>query len=450
MTGGSLRFRLLAAAAASIVIALALASLGLVALFERHVERRFAAELESDLRQIIGSLTWSADVITVPTTLADTRFQEPLSGRYWQVSESERVVARSRSLWDGDLKLPEDTLRDVEVHQHTIKGPASATLLAVERAVTLPGPDLSSPLRVAVGVDRQEIISARNAFGRDLLPYMALLAIFLLAATWIQVSIGLRPLQTVRARLADVRAGRSAALGPDFPDEVRPLVAEADLLLEAQEAAIVRARSRAGDLAHGLKTPLTALEADAEELKSKGESELAADISELSQIMRRHVERELARARVGSRASRASDSNLRSIIGGVLSVIRRLPMGSDLTIDVDVPFDLSISMEAQDLTEILGNLIENAAKWATQHIRIQASQEGSVRIIRIEDDGPGIRESDSSMALARGGRLDEQKSGTGLGLAIVQDILDSYNATLQLGRSPLGGLKAEVRVGQVQ
>jgi signal transduction histidine kinase len=446
MKGGSLRFRLMVAAAGSIVIALALASMGLIVLFERHVERRFVAELESDLRQLASGLTLTASGTIAPqASFSEPRFAEPLSGLYWQISENGRPTARSRSLWDTELVAPTDDLRGGEVHQHMISGPAGSSLFAVEREVVLPTPQGERSVRAIVAIDHAEITAARNAFGGDLIPYVALLAALLTAAAWVQVTIGLRPLNDVRVRLADVRAGQRRMLGPGFPDEVRPLANEVDLLLQAQEVAIAKARSRAADLAHGLRTPLTLLQNDAEELKTRGEPQLAEEIAGLAQSMRRHVDRELARSRAGLRSNTSPGEPVRPILEGIVGVVRRLPQSADLTISMDVPADMCVRVDALDLAEIMGNLIENASRWAVSTIRICGYPDDSGGTITIEDDGPGISEGDCAEALARGGRLDERRSGTGLGLAIVQDILENYNGTLQLGRSGLGGLMAEVR-----
>lgn len=446
MTSGSLRFRLLAAATASVIVALALASFGLVTLFEQHVERRFAAELRADLRQVVSALAPSSEGgLTSSVQLAEPRFSEPLSGLYWQVSDKTQVLARSRSLWDADLGVPIDELANGEVHQHTIAGPAGASLFAVEWAVILPESMSGTSVRAVAAVDRAEITAAANAFARDLVPYVALLATVLLAASWVQVTIGLNPLTQVKARLAEVREGSRRALGPGFPDEVRPLATEVDLLLEEQEAALSKARARAADLAHGLRTSLTVLQNDAEEPKARGQSDLAEEISDIADSMGRHIERELARARAGSRSTVRSRQNVLPIIDGVVSVVRRLPSAATLTYEIDVSPDLRVNIDPQDFAELIGNLVENATKWAASKIRVSARRDGGAIAIVVEDDGPGIPDAQTAEALSRGGRLDEKRSGTGLGLAIVRDLAEIYGGSLKLAVSSLGGLEVEVR-----
>lgn len=446
MKSGSLRRRLLVAGAASIVAALAVAGLGLLLLFERHVERRMVLELESDLRQLVAGLDRGPDgALQVDSAPVDPRYNEPLSGRYWQIGLAAGGAAlRSRSLWDATLDLPVDTLADADVHEHAIGGPQGRTLLVVERSVVLPASLGGSRARIAVALDRVEIHDAGRAFAADLAWSLAVLAAVLVAGAWVQVSIGLRPLDTVRQRLRAVRTGAEARLGAEFPDEVRPLVAEVDHLLDEQEAALSRARGRAADLAHGFRTPLTVLAADAEALRGSGQHEMADEIASITDGLRRHVEHELARARAGGGGRRLAASPLAPIVDQIVGVLRRTPKGQGLDWQVDVA-EASVSVDRQDLAEMLGNLAENACKWARGTARISARVADGSCVLRVEDDGPGIPEGSSEMALARGGRLDQSQPGSGIGLAIVGDLAEAYGATLSLGRSPLGGLAVELK-----
>ncbi len=447
MRRGSLKLRLLTAGAASILLALAVAGLGLLLLFERHVERRMAAELQAHLRQLVSGLERGADgSLDVARPPAEPRFEEPLSGLYWQIAaEPGRPAVRSRSLWDAALDLPPDSLADGELHEHSIAGPGRSSLLVVERSIRLP-PDLGSGnARVAVALDRADIHAAGLAFAADLIPSLAVLAGFLLAASAAQVAVGLRPLDAVRRRLHAVRSGREARLGTAFPDEVQPLAAEVDHLLDAQETAMVRARARAADLAHGLKTPLTILASDAEELRTRGETRIADEIAALVDGMRRHVDRELARARAGTRLRGGAAEPVRPVVEQVTAVLRRTPRGQSLQWTIDVAPELAAPVDAQDLAEVFGNLGENAVKWAASKIRIAGREEDGAVTVSVQDDGPGVADDQIGTVLARGGRLDEAQPGSGLGLAIVADLSDAYGGTLTIGRSPLGGLSATVR-----
>lgn len=448
MKKGSLRLRLFAAGAVSILLALTIAAAGLMLLFERHVERRVVLELEADLRQLVSGLTRNAaGALEVSRFPAEPRFLEPLSGLYWQiVQQPDNPVLRSRSLWDSILDLPPDALADGEVHRHVLRGPDGASLLTVERSVALPETLGGGRIRVAVAIDNQEITTAARAFGADLAPALAGLALVLITAAWLQVTIGLRPLDAVRRRLGEVRAGNAARLGAAFPDEVRPLTAEVDHLLEAQEKAIARARARAADLAHGLKTPLTVLASTAEDLRDRGDTVIADEVASVADGMRRHVERELARARAGLPGRGVPIQAIRPVADRVVDVLRRTPRGQDLDWRIDLDDRLGAAIDPQDLAELLGNLAENAAKWANGTVRFTGTADSDGVTVAVEDDGPGIPDTAIGTALVRGGRLDEAQPGTGLGLAIVSDLVEAYGGSLTLSRSALGGLKAAIRL----
>lgn len=427
MSRGSLRLRLFFAGAVSIVVALALAAAGLTALFQRHVERRVVAELHTDLDQLVAGLGLAADnTLELTRPLADPRFDRPLSGLYWQIEEHDTLM-RSRSLWDAELTLPKDDLATADVHEHRIVGPGGADLIVVERSVALPARLGGETVRVAVAVDAADVAAATRAFAADLLPYLGLVALLLVGAAWTQVAVGLRPLAAVRDRLAAIRSGQDSRLGADFPDEVRPLAAEVDLLLESQERQIARARARAADLAHGMKTPLQVLEGDVDRLKRKGENAIADAIAQTADAMRRHVERELARARIAS-GLRHAEANLREVIARLLAVIRRMPGAERLRWDTRIAPDLVARIDPDDLAELAGNLLENALRHAHSSVSVEARSDGAEILLAIADDGPGIPRERLAEALARGGQLDSTSPGAGLGFPIVQDIANAWEA----------------------
>ncbi len=442
MTRGSLRLRLLVAAVLSVAAALALSAAGLTLLFERHVERRVAAELEHHLDRIIGAIEPDTDGgLTVSADPTDPRFARPLSGLYWQV-ETEAGLLRSRSLWDAALTLPADELADGAVHQHRIAGPGGADLLAVERRVGLPARLGGGAARAVVAVDRAEIAAASRAFAADLLPYLAIVGALLIAAAYVQVAVGLRPLAAVRDRLAAIGGGAARRLGRSFPDEILPLAAEVDALLEAREAQLDKARARAADLAHGLKTPLQVLAGDVERLRRMGEIELAADVEAVATAMRRHVDRELARARMAAGAPNAR-AKVAEVAGRVAAVVARTPDGARLGWRVEIDPALVARIDPDDLAEALGNLLENAARHARSAVGISATGGAGRTGILVRDDGPGIPPERLQDALARGGRVDESGGGAGLGLAIVQDIAEAWGGRLEI-RTTASGLEAEL------
>ncbi|WP_295383768.1 HAMP domain-containing sensor histidine kinase [uncultured Thiodictyon sp.] len=461
MTRRSLRFRLLLAAALSTGLALLAAWVGLTALFEHHVERRVEAELDATLDQILSHLdTTPEGRIRFDRPLADPRFQAPLSGLYWQIEDRVRsTVLRSRSLWDAVLKLPEDEFPAGALRKLVLAGPGAQSLLVLERRIIYRVGAEDRRLRVAVGLDRREIIAARRHFGVDMLPYLALLGAFLVLAAWVQVRIGLAPLDEVRLGVRAIRDGDMRRLPAIYPDEVLPLTEEVNILLEAQERAIERARAWTADLAHGLKTPLVVLAADAERLRGLGQCEVAEDIDSLAQAMRRRVDRELIRARVRSRGevTRAGSAvgagwgatparaDLAVTLGMVVRALERTPNGERLSWELDCPAPLPVPILPDDLAELLGNCLENASNWAAERVSVRVTV-GERVLVQIEDDGPGVPEEDLKDLGQRGLRLDERKQGFGLGLAIAQDICDAYGSDLAFGRAVLGGLAVSLRL----
>ena len=458
MTRRSLRFRLLLAAAVSITLALGAAGVGLTALFERHVTRYLESRLDHGLDQILGNLDIGPDGrIRLVRPPADPRFETPLSGLYWQVQDANGgALLRSRSLWDTELALPGDALPDGALHRHRLKGPAGQSLLAVERRVLFRPDSDARGLRVVVALDRSELDQTRRDFATDILPYLAVLGMGLILAAWFQVRIGLAPLDAVRLGVRSIRSGHSRRLSAGYPDEVMPLVDEVNALLDAQDAAIERSRAWTADLAHGLKTPLVALAADAERLRALDQPALADDLEDLAQTMRRRVDRELIRGRIragaagrpgtaaGRAGARQTSASLGDTLESVLRTLARTPRGATIDWDLECPASVRVAMPPEDLTELLGNLLENASQWARSQVRIRVAGPDESHAdqieLRVEDDGPGVPRESLGALGQRGLRLDERTQGSGLGLAIAQDICDAYGSTLRFGTATRGGL----------
>ncbi len=445
MKGGSIRLRLWSAAAISILIALTVAGVGLRYLFERHVERRIESELSADLTQLIGATSFVDGTMQVAPTLTDPRMETPLSGYYWQVQDlATGTLVRSRSLWDSTLRLPSEPGGDGAQHLYETAGPRGALLVTVARTIVDPS---GRSFRVAVAEDHQTVEQSVSEYMQELAPALALLAVVLLAAIFVQITVGLAPLEHLRAAVREVIARRSTRLEVAAPREVQPLADEINRLLEAQEKALTRARSSATDLAHGLKTPLQVLSADIRALRNKGETGLADDIERSAGAIRRHIERELARARLAPGVSGKVECQVAETAARVISVVKRTPGGERLAFAIDVPDDLTAPIDEGDFSEILGNLIENAARFAQSSIRVGAVANGNGATITITDDGPGIADKDKASALSRGVRLDSNGGGTGLGLAIVSDIVDAYGGHLTMSDA-CPGLKVTIALPQ--
>ena len=452
MTAHSLRFRLLVAAAISVSAALLIAGISLVVLFEHHVERRIGSELETYLKQIIAGVDLTGEGrITFNKELADPRFVQPLSGLYWQIQDEEhRTLLRSRSLWDNVVELPADRLELGTIHQHRQSGPAGQTLLVRERQVIFQPNKQEYRIRVAVAIDEQSLVAARNAFAVDMLPYLVVMAVVLLAAAWAQVRIGLAPLDAVRQGVAEISSGTAHRLEGVYPDEVMPLVNEMNGLLEAQERVIERSRAWTADLAHGLKTPLMVLMTDAQRLRAQGESSIAGELEQLAETMRRRVDRELVRARVrsGVQATHAS-ANISEIIDSLIRTLKRTPRGALIEWSVKASSDIVAAISPDDLTELLGNVLENAAKWANEKVIVSVARNDGI-LIQVDDDGPGVADDQLHTLAQRGVRLDERKQGSGLGLAIARDVTEAYQGSLTFGLSLMGGLSVVLLIPEAR
>lgn len=448
MTRRSLRARLWIGAALSITLALAVAGLGLLTLFERHVERRIGEELRAQLNQLAAAVTVTPEgEVELAREPADPRFDQPLSGLYWQIDGPARPgLLRSRSLWDHLVELTDDDLDPGAVHAHEVMGPEEQPLLVRERRIRLHAAVGLTPLRLMVGIDRGELIIARDAFAADMLPYLAVIALVLALATFVQIQTGLAPLDAVRRGLGEIRTGRTGRLGEAYPEEVMPLVGEVNALLEAREQAIERARAWTADLAHGLKTPLGALVADAQRLREQGNAPLADDLEQLAMAMRRRVERELVRARLRSGTDLQSvHADVVETIHRLLRTLQRTPEGARLDWQLVAPAQARAAVITDDLLELLGNLLENAAKWARTEVDIQVTAGDRIEI-DIEDDGPGVPAEQIPRLGERGLRLDERREGSGLGLAIARDVVDAYGGALDFERASKGGLSVRVRL----
>jgi signal transduction histidine kinase len=299
----------------------------------------------------------------------------------------------------------------------------------------------AAPVTFSVAADLEPALAAARQFSRILAIALTVLGIGLVSAVVLQVRVGLRPLDGIKAALAAIRAGTVQRLSDDAPTEIAPLAQELNALLDHHGSLIDRARGHAGDLAHALKTPLAVLR---NELENEAEPDRKLALAQID-VMTDAVQHHLARAQAAGGARllgvRADAAH------AIEALARTLPRMSDRDIEVEVALadkPLWFAGEAQDLSELLGNLLENACKWAAGKVRIAAARADDRLKIEIGDDGPGIAADQRALALQRGGRLDERKPGSGLGLTIALDLATLYGGSLTLGQSPLGGLKVQL------
>jgi len=274
------------------------------------------------------------------------------------------------------------------------------------------------------------------------LPILA--GLVFVAAGLLVVRGGLLPLRMLRERLAAVRDGRTARLEGEYPTEVAPLVDDLNALLEERERRVARAVAKAGDLAHGLKTPLAIVAQDIERAEATGQLEVAASIRRQVERMRRQIDWHLAQARATAGAVPGARANVADSARGLARTMERLYADRALTISVEVPADCVVRVSGEDLEEMLGNLLDNACKWARSRVTVRAALEGARVVIDVADDGAGLDPSMREQVLRRGVRADEAAPGSGLGLAIVRDLAEAYGGAVALERSPDGGVRAQL------
>jgi signal transduction histidine kinase len=433
----SLHWRLLVAAAAAILLALCLAWMFMTLLFERHLERRLESELVRDGLRLVAALSLAPDgspaIDPVP---ADPRLQTPAGGYYWQVSTAAGTV-RSRSLWDADLPAPVEVipgdwkLRDAQ-------GPFGERVSILERTVR---PDATGPqVLVQLAQDRKPLAIARGEFGRELALFLFVLWLALSSAAWLQVHLGLRPLRRVRGDLGAMQANARMRLPEARLREIQPLTDAINALADARERDLELARRRAGDLAHGLKTPLSAIAAQSRRAREHGATQAADGLDRAIAAIRRTIDAELARARAATiRGMRGGNADVRTVVERLVTVIEHTDQGGNLAFTVDVPATLRLAMQPEDLSEILGAVLENAARHARRQVRVTGTAGPQWATVCIEDDGPGFDPDRIPELPERGLRLDESGPGHGLGLSIARELAEATGGRLALSSSPLGG-----------
>ena len=438
---GSLSGRMILIAAVWIVVLLSGGGFALDRVLSQAVTRNFDDQLEYVLRSLLNSaeIGPEGEVIFSRDAAADQRFVEPYSGLYWQVSGKGREDFPSRSLWDRKLAFgsPHD---DRNAHFYDSTQFPDEKLRIVERDAGIPGSKV--PWRFQVAQSRDGLDAQIQTLRRTLVRSFALLGLGLIIMAALQTFYGLWPLRRVREEIARMRAGQSNRVSSAMPVEVAPMVEELNALIEHNERQAEEARRHAGNLAHALKTPLTVIMNAA----TAQSDDLADTVIREARTMRRQVDHHLARARaVGRRGSAHSRADVWPSLESVERAVGRLYR--HVRIDVTGPRGLQVHVERQDLDEMLGNLIENAAKYGGGSVFVTVgAQSGFVEFL-VEDDGVGIPEEERVRIFDRGVRLDTGKPGTGLGLAIVRDVAEIYEGTVALEESEdLGGLLVRLRL----
>jgi signal transduction histidine kinase len=449
----SLALRLFLSATTWTVVILVVTGIVLSSVYRAAVERAFDRRLGVYLRSLVSDVaTPEENAGKFPQSIGEPLFTLPLSGWYWQVTRLDTAspeVRASRSLWDARLpRLAEPAAGSVSgaAHGGYAEGPEGQQLRVLERTI-----DLGEEGRylVAVAGDAGEIEEETRSFDGTLLATFGGLAVVLLLTTMFQVRFGLAPLKRISEGIAAIRRGRSEQLEGAFPVEIAPLARETNALLEANREIVARARTHVGNLAHALKTPISVM---LNEANAHGEDAFAVKIREQTAIMRDQIARHLERARLAARVAVIGTlTDVRAVVTALARTMEKIHYGRKIAIDVEAPEGLRFRGEQQDLEEMVGNLLDNACKWAQSRVAIEAfmqrgdsHDEHPMVHILVDDDGPGLSPQQREQVARRGRRLDETKPGSGLGLSIVVELATLYGGALMLGTAPIGGLRAEL------
>jgi signal transduction histidine kinase len=366
----------------------------------------------------------------------DPRFERPYSGLYWQVEHDGDPPIRSRSLWDAQLSLPADVPGATTVLLES-DGPRDEPLRIIARAITLRN---GETWRLAVATALTELQTEQRAFRQGLFFAQLALGGALIIAGLLQTALALRPLAGLRAAVLRYREGASPRIEGDFPSEVAPLAEDLNEMLDRNARIMERARRQAADLAHALKTPSAILRNELAQMRGADPASVRHAIEALDRIDAQTA-RHLARARMAAFAApRGTLAPVAVAVGRIMRALHRMHAERGLQFEVDVDHTHRFQGEPQDLEELLGSLMENAAKWANSRVRVRSIENAEALTLIIEDDGVGIPPEKHAEALQAGVRLDQKKSGTGLGLSIATDLADIYGGTLTLSDSSLGGL----------
>jgi signal transduction histidine kinase len=447
----SIAARLFVTAAALSAVVLLVASVFFTAYYRREAEEIFERRLDVYLRAIVADVSESGqEGRTGPGQLGDPQFELPGSGWYWQITrmdDSAHDIKASRSLFAERLPKLADQGVPAGVggsRRGDAPGPDGRRLRIVERVIDA-GDTGIYLIQVAATTEEMEEQIARFQF--ELTIAFAALAIALAGVAAFQARFGLRPLRLLQRELAFIRRGERHRITGAYPDEIAPLADELNLLLAANRDILERARTQVGNLAHALKTPLSVMvnEADA------APSPLAEKVDEQARIMRDQISFYLDRARAAARGGALGAATpVAPCVEALLRTFAKIYGDRGVAFSAEVDRAHKFLGEKQDLEEMVGNLLDNAGKWATSRVELRVAAEPSGHadrsnlLITIGDDGPGLSPSQRAQATERGRRLDETKPGSGLGLSIVVDLAAAYGGALELGDSPIGGLEARL------
>ena len=424
------------------IILTLLATVLLITWFYRdHIEHHYDAHVFTHVEELIAAVSVGPDgqpqLLRQPT---DPRFYRADSGWYWQVMVGDSPLASSSSLGDRILDIGHldfDENHDV----HVLVDPLGQALRV--RAVHMSHEHIPDPITILATSPEMQISDDVADFRLHIILSFIVVAVGLSLAVILQVFVALRSLKAIRASISEVKAGQTDRLPRDFPLDVQPLVDEMNSLLDHNQTLLKRARTQLADLAHLVNTPLTVIRNEARNIPTK-EGQLILD---QAHSMSGNIDHYLTRARIsGQREAFGYRTSLKTVVEDLRYAVERIYEGRDVEIKLCDKGDCRFRGEVQDLEEMLGNLLDNACKWARQRVEVHCRLEGDRLIISVEDDGPGIPENERETVMRRGTKLDESAPGYGQGLSIVNEISGLYGGKLLLGKSTLGGLLAELEL----
>ncbi|WP_312162232.1 sensor histidine kinase [Phenylobacterium sp.] len=446
----SLVRRLVILAAGWSLAVLVVCAIVLALLFQQAALRRFDQGLSELIDNLTAGTTIAEKGEVVAPALTDLRALRAFSGKYWQIAEPGeagklRVLVRSRSLWDSELKSPPDIVQRLDAApgrpvSYDASGPLNEPLRVMATQAKLPG--RAAPVVFMAAEDRSPVDRDVRGFVTATAIAFVLLAVGMIAAVVIQVRVGLNPLFALRREVASVRRGKAERVQRAYPSELSPLADELNALMAHNQEVVERQRTHVGNLAHALKTPLSVMLTEA---RQTGGS-LADVVESQAEAMRQQVDHHLRRARAAARTQGSGErTSVADVLDELSRTLERIFVDKGVEIDWDASDDLYFLGERQDLLELAGNAMENAGKWCKGRVRVRAVAAPGDRLrLTIEDDGEGLTPQQRETVVRRGTRLDESAPGSGLGLSIVDELARAYGGSLKLGEARLGGLLVEL------
>ncbi|MCP4048225.1 MAG: hypothetical protein GY732_19795 [Gammaproteobacteria bacterium] len=439
MRSNSLSTRIIVLSGNWVIAALIVSALLLVYFYRDHVAQHYDAHVNMHLEELTGASGISSDgTFSLAFLPSDPRYDELHSGWYWEVRQAGESLMQSPSL--GDDKLDIGSIRPTRSKVvYELLGPIQEELRVYVFAVEVDS--THEPLVYLASAPRSDYTDDVLNYSNHIIGSFVLLGFGLLISVVMQVRIATKPLKTISAEIGEIREGKRIKLSRDYPSDVQFLVDELNNLLDHNVVLLKRARNQLGDLAHSVKNPLSVIYNETQDMQPERRRLIRKQTSDIS----RNIDNYLSRARTfGGENILGSRSKVKKIVDDLIYTMCRLYPQRELKYDSSMSNSCNFRGEAEDLQEMLGNLIDNAAKWAKSQVKISCETINGRLLLIIEDDGPGIPDSEIENVKRRGHRLDESKPGHGQGLGIVADIAHLCGGLLILGASTLGGLRAEL------